>query len=192
MILEMNGFEVDTYNDPLLALSNFDTDHQRKIIKQVITDKIAQVIIINLALSSSRLIVDIVQLLLSVIQKEVIYPLPEEKGEMLLNWSEDSKNNYAGIREFAKKISSQWFREKFCKDGFCGPKYGITNLRTDFGSWTFFFEFEYEKYEAALLYAYWLVFSGMALVYADETINFTKKMKVVFWGRENVNITYIF
>jgi hypothetical protein len=23
MILEMNGFEVDTYNDPLLALSNF-------------------------------------------------------------------------------------------------------------------------------------------------------------------------
>lgn len=34
MILEMNGFEVDTYNDPLLALSNFDTDHQRKIIKQ--------------------------------------------------------------------------------------------------------------------------------------------------------------
>jgi two-component system, OmpR family, response regulator ChvI len=26
MILEMNGFEVDTYNDPLLALSNFKPD----------------------------------------------------------------------------------------------------------------------------------------------------------------------
>jgi DNA-binding NtrC family response regulator len=26
MILQMNGFEVDTYNDPLLALSNFKPD----------------------------------------------------------------------------------------------------------------------------------------------------------------------
>jgi DNA-binding response OmpR family regulator len=26
MILQMNGFEVDTYNDPLLALSNFKLD----------------------------------------------------------------------------------------------------------------------------------------------------------------------
>ena len=26
MILQMNGFEVNTYNDPLLALSNFKPD----------------------------------------------------------------------------------------------------------------------------------------------------------------------
>ena len=26
MILEMNGFEIDSYNDPLLALSNFKPD----------------------------------------------------------------------------------------------------------------------------------------------------------------------
>ena len=26
MILQMNGFDVDTYNDPLLALSNFKPD----------------------------------------------------------------------------------------------------------------------------------------------------------------------
>lgn len=26
---------------------------------------------------------------------------------VILNWSEDDRNNYAGIREFAKRVSSQ-------------------------------------------------------------------------------------
>ena len=117
---------------------------------------------------------------------------PEEKDEMILGWCEDDRNNYAGIREFAKKVSSQWFRETFCKDGFCGAKYDIEKLRTDFRKWTFFFELEYENYEAALLYAYWLFFSGMALVYPIETINFTKKMKEKFYGEEQTLTSLIF
>ena len=92
---------------------------------------------------------------------------PEEQNEMLRDWSEDINGNYAGIRQFAKKMASQWFRTNFCKDGFCGSGYDLDELRTSFKEWIFFFELEYEEYEAALLYAYWLFFSGMALVYAD-------------------------
>jgi tetratricopeptide (TPR) repeat protein len=117
---------------------------------------------------------------------------PKEKDEMLLIWSEDTKNNYAGIREFAKKIASQWLRETFCKDGFCGAQYDIKQLQKDFRKWTCFFEMEYEKYEAALLYAYWLFFSGMALVYAVETINFSKKMKEKFSREEKTSTSLIF
>jgi len=63
---------------------------------------------------------------------------PEEQNEMLRNWSEDSKDNYADIREFAIKMSGQWFRTNFCEDGFCGSGYDMDKLRTSFGEWTFF------------------------------------------------------
>ncbi len=51
---------------------------------------------------------------------------------------------------------------------------------------------EYENYEAALLYAYWLFFSGMALIYPVETINFAKKMKEKFYGEEQRLTSIIF
>ena len=121
----------------------------------------------------------------------IISATKENKDEMLQKWSEDNKNNYAGIREFAKAISSLWFRKSFCRDGFCGNKHDLANLRSEFGEWNFF-DLEYEKYEAALLYAYWLFFSGMALIYAVETIHFTEKMKAKFSGEEKSSTSLIF
>jgi len=118
--------------------------------------------------------------------------IPDEKTEILKEWTEDSKDNYSGLREFAKKVSSHWYRNSFCKDGFCGTTDDISKLREDFKDWTFFFQLQYEKYEAALLYSFWLFFSGMAVVYPNETINFAKKMKDRFSGEQETITSLIF
>ena len=118
----------------------------------------------------------------------------ENQAELSQKWSEDNKNNYEDMRQFTKEIAHQWFRQSFCQDGFCDakdPKIDIKELKTDFKKWAIFFV-EYEKYEAALLFAYWLFFSGMALVYHVDTINFSKKMKEKFSGEENTSTSLVF
>ena len=120
--------------------------------------------------------------------------MKENQAELSQKWSEDNKNNYEDMRQFTKEIAHQWFRQSFCQDGFCdaiNPKLDIEELKTDFKKWAIFFV-EYEKYEPALLFSYWLFFSGMALVYPVDTINFSKKMKEKFSREEKTSTSLVF